>query len=212
MGVNSGKLVSISSDSFNQGHVSLAPDLLLVAGRLGAELEQLLNRKDGFFAFELALRIFSSRDSDYSYSLNQWNAPDLWRNDFAGLADDCVFFAEDVFGGQFCIKGGAIYSFDPETGNLEAIANSLEAWAEEILSDYNVWTGYPLASEWQKIHGALPYNQRLMPKIPFICGGQFELNNLFPINVVSGMRSRANLARQIVDMPDGAQIQFNIVE
>jgi len=51
-----------------------------------------------------------------------------------------------------------------------------------------------------------------MPKTPFVCGGQFELNNLVAINVVSGMKSRANLARQIVDMPDGAQIEFKIIE
>ena len=212
MGVNIEKLISISSNSFNQGQVNLAPDLLLVAGKLGKELEQLLNKKDGFYAFESALRIFSSQESEYSYSLGQWNSPDLWRDHYAGLADNCVFFAEDIFGGQFCIKGDAIYAFDPETGNLEAIANNLEAWAEEILSDYNVWTGYPLANEWQKSNGALPYNQRLMPKTPFVCGGPFELDNLSPINVVGGMRSRANLACQIVDMPDGAEIQFNIIE
>ncbi len=77
MGVNIEKLISISSRSFNQGQVSLASDLLLVAGKLGTELEQLLNLKDGFYVFELALRIFSSQESEYSYSLVQWNSPDL---------------------------------------------------------------------------------------------------------------------------------------
>lgn len=212
MGVKIEELISISSDSFNQEQVSLAPDLLLVAGKLGKELEQLLNKKDGFYAFESALRMFSSQESECSYSLGQWNSPDLWRNHYAGLIDDCLFFAEDIFGEQFCIKGDSIYAFDPETGDMEVIANSFESWAEEILSDYNVWTGYPLACEWQKSYGALTHQQRLMPKTPFVCGGQFELDNLLPINVVTGMRSRGNLARQIVDMPEGAQIQFNIVE
>lgn len=210
--MNIEKLISISSRSFNLGQDNLAPDLLLSAGKLGDELQQLLNKKDGFYAFESGLRIFSSRESKYSYSLDQWNSPALWSSHYAGLADDCIFFAEDIFGGQFCIKEGGIYAFDPETGSLEIIANSLEAWAKEILSDYNVWTGYSLANEWQKRHGPLPYSQRLMPKIPFICGGQFELDNLSPINVVSGMRSRANLACQIADMKDGTQIKFNIIE
>jgi hypothetical protein len=212
MGMNIEKLISISSGSFNQGQVSLAPDLLLAVGKLGEELEQLLNMKDGFYAFESALRIFSSQESEYSYSLAQWNSPDLWRNHYAGLADDCLFFAEDLFGGQFCIKGDAIYSFDPETGNMEAMSNSFESWAQEILSDYNVWTGYPLAFEWQRSFERLTHKQRLMPKTPFVCGGQFELDNLSPVNVIAGMRSRANLARQIVDLPEGAKIQFNIVE
>lgn len=212
MGVNIEKLISISSNSFNRKRVSLAPDLLLVAGKLGKELEQLLNKKDGFYAFELSLRIFSSQESECSYSLGLWNSPDLWRNYYAELADDCVFFAEDIFGGQFCIKGDAIYAFDPETGDMEVIANSFESWVGEILSDYNVWTGYPLAHEWQKSYGVLSHQQRLMPKTPFVCGGQFELDNLSPVNVVTGMRSRGNLACQIIDMPDNAQIQFSIIE
>ncbi|MCV2883591.1 hypothetical protein OE749_02615 [Aestuariibacter sp. AA17] len=51
-----------------------------------------------------------------------------------------------------------------------------------------------------------------MPKTPFVCGGRFELDNLIAINAVSGMKSRANLARQIIDLPDGAQIEFKIIE
>ena len=212
MGKNIEKLISISSNSFNQGQVNLAPDLLAAAGTLGEELALFLPKKNGFYAFESALRVFPSGASELSFSIEEWNSEGLWRKEYVGLADGCLFFAEDIFGSQFCIKNNVIYSFDPETGGLEEIADCFEGWAKELLSDYNVWTGYSLAVEWQKINGALPNSQRLMPKIPFVCGGHFELDNLSAIDVVSGMKSRSNLARQIIDMPDGAQIEFKIIE
>ena len=212
MGKQIEKLLSISSDSFSQGAVNIAPDLLLAAGKLGQELKRFLNYKNGFFSFESALRVFSTNKTEFSYDLSTWNSSGLWRADYADLADGCLFFAEDVFGGQFCIKNNLIHAFDPETGGLEEMSQSFEDWAGQILSDHNVWTGYPLAHEWQEKYGFLPYDQRLMPKVPFVCGGQFDLDNLFSIKVVSGMKSRANLARQIVDMPDGSQIEFTVIE
>lgn len=36
------------------------------------------------------------------------------------------FFAEDVFGGQFCIKDSKVYTFDPETGSLGYLADDIE--------------------------------------------------------------------------------------
>lgn len=35
------------------------------------------------------------------------------------------------------------------------MADSFEKWAERILANYNVETGWLLASEWQKKHGPL---------------------------------------------------------
>lgn len=212
MGKYIDKLLSISSDSLAQGQAKLAPKLFETAGKRGQEIEALLNKKNGFFAFESALRVFPSCSSKLSIGLEDWNSEYLWRKDYSGLADGCLFFAEDVFGGQFCIKNDVVCSFDPETGALEEVAHNLEKWAKELLNEYNVWTGYSLAHEWQEKNGMLESNSRLMPKTPFVCGGQFELANLVVISAVSGMRSRANLARQIVDMPDGAQIEFKIID
>ena len=39
----------------------------------------------------------------------------------ARLADGLFFFAEDVFGGQFAIRGEQVVTFDPETGEIEAM-------------------------------------------------------------------------------------------
>jgi hypothetical protein len=62
------------------------------------------------------------------------------------------------------------------------------------------------------MNGPIPINSRLIPKIPFVCGGDFNIENLAVINSVSGMKSRANLANQIANLEDGTQIEFKIVE
>ena len=69
-------------------------------------------------------------------------------------------------------------------------------------------TGFPLAHDWQQVNGALRSRKRLLPKIPFILGGQFESNNLVAVDSVEGMRYRGEIWRQIRDLPDGAQIKL----
>ncbi|MBH3414533.1 SMI1/KNR4 family protein [Pseudomonas putida] len=120
------------------------------------------------------------------------------------------FFAEDVFGGQFCIKDSKVYTFDPETGSLEYLADDIESWVQMLLSDYEVLTGYPLAHQWQKQNGQLPAGKRLLPKVPFVLGGEFVLDNLYLADAVEGMKFRADIAIQIKELPDGAQIRLNI--
>jgi hypothetical protein len=91
------------------------------------------------------------------------------------------------------------------------LARDIEGWARAILNDYQMLTGYSLAHEWQMRHGKLPVGKRLLPKMPFVSGGDFSIDNLYLSDAVEGMQFRAALAKQIRDMPDGTQISFKIV-
>jgi hypothetical protein len=53
---------------------------------------------------------------------------------------------------------------------------------------------------------------RLMPQIPFVLGGRFSLSNLFALDAVRAMKTYANLALQIKDLPDGATVNFRVVD
>ena len=85
---------------------------------------------------------------------------------------------------------------------------SLGAWANDMVADYQFRTGYPLAHDWQVANGILPAGVRLLPKIPFFCGGKYEVQNLYALADVKGMLLRASIAKQIRDLPDGAEIVF----
>lgn len=206
------KLFSNASASLNDREPVISDELQALAGSLKDELLKMLGQRNGFYALESALHVFPSQSSEQEIGLTDWNSNSLWRNDYKELVADCLFFAEDVFGGQFCIKDNKVYTFDLETGALDYLADDIEGWAKEIISNYEVLTGYPLAHQWQKFNGQLPAKKRLLPKIPFVAGGEFRLDNLYLADAVEGMKFRADIANQIKDLPDGSQIKFNVAD
>lgn len=204
------KLVSIGSQPLDNGHPYLSQILLDIAGSMVEELYSFLSKKNGFLAFESALHVFPANNLNGVMNLETWNSDELWRKNYGTLAENCLFFAEDIFGGQFCIFNNKIYSFDPETGNKEVVGDNIEQWAKLILEDYNVLTGFSLAHQWQQEHGILPINKRLLPKIPFVAGGRFTVDNLYSVDSVKGMKVRADIAQQIHDLPDGTKITVRV--
>jgi hypothetical protein len=170
-----------------------------------ADLAELLAQRNGFYAFEGALHVFSSEE------LAHWNEPALWRSEYGDLiAADCVFFAEDLFGNQFARVGDAVVTFDAETARCEPAGPNLSAWIADLMRDHRVMTGWPLAHEWQVANGPLPAGKRLVPKQPFVTGGEHVRTNLYLADAVAAMRFRGSLARQIADVPDGARIVFKV--
>lgn len=204
-------LLSVASSALSTDPAASLTPMLRRAGKRGRELFELLATRNGFYAFESALHVFPLSGSG-DQSLDRWNSLELWRNRYEDLTEGCLFFAEDIFGGQFCIRDDKIHAFDPETGALESLAPTLEGWAHTILKDYRVLTGQPLAHEWQSRHGALPLGTRLLPKQPFVAGGMYEIDNLYALDAVKGMLFRADLAIQIRNIPNGATIELNVVE
>jgi hypothetical protein len=186
-------------------------DEIEVPGSRGDELASMLALRNGFYAYQYALHIFSCGVGNEP-DVRSWNSNALWRHEFGDLAADHFFFAEDAFGFQFTIKNDRIWSFDPETAHAEELAADLEGWASTILDDPAYYTGCVLANEWQQKNGPLSPGKRLAPKMPFVAGGEFSVGNLALVDSVELMRFRGSLANQIKDLPDGTAIQFKIAD
>lgn len=211
-----------------------------MGGNGTAQLVELLQERNGFYAFERALhvlpsncvnseiaadslanlpqtgRILSAADDQSrlmrsAMDLEHWNMDGLWRNEFGTAAKGLLFFAEDAFGEQFGLANGKIWRFNPESAVREQFARDLQEWAEKILADYSLETGYQLAHDWQQQNGELREGQRLIPKIPFIMGGKYETDNLFALDAGKAMRYRADIWKQVRDLPDGTQIQLKVL-
>ena len=159
-------------------------------GVLGKELAELLSVRNGFYAFESALLIRPLRNQGTPSGLLEWNDPGSWKGQYMDSMTDILFFAEDVFGGQFGIRSGSVCTFDPETGALEVSHSSLGEWAKDLLDGYEFRTGYPLAHSWQAENTPLQPGMRLLPKIPFVFGGKYEIENLYPVDDLKGMLFR----------------------
>ncbi len=93
---------------------------------------------------------------------------------------------------------------------LQNWESGIEEWAQQMVSDYRALTGFPIAHAWQQAHGKLQPGRRLVPKRPFVLGGNFALENLYDIAAGEGMRVRAELAVQIRDLPDGATVRYSV--
>lgn len=177
---------------------------------LGRELADLLLLRNGFWAYESCLLVRPLTSAMPPRGLTDWNNQALWKGAYALDLSSVLFFAEDVFGEQHCLHNDLVRTFDPETGELENLATSLEEWASVMLDDYEYRTGYPLGHEWQTSRQPLEPGKRLLPRVPFVLGGKFELENLYMVDEIEGMRARACVANQIRDVPDGGKIVIEL--
>jgi len=203
------KLLSISSEPLAQ--TPPVNSELLKSYPLGRELLCMLERKNGFYAFESALHVFPlSSEPLYGVSLAEWNSDSLWRNDYGDMTVGLLFFAEDALQDQFCLSASGVLRFNAETGGTKPIADSLDNWAAIILRDYDRQTRWTIAKEWQAENGPLPHGKRLMPKTPFFLGGAYSIENLWAGDAVEGMRFKADLAMQTRNLRDGAQVRLVI--
>jgi hypothetical protein len=204
------KLISLGTDGWGPTHFRTG--ILDSAGQLGRELADFLRRNNGLYAFESALHMFPACQIPGVMDLEQWNDPTLWIDHYGDMAKGMIFFAEDIIGDQFAIRGHEIVRFKAETGLWESLAGSLEEWAKLILEDYPYQTGWHLAHAWQVEHGALRCGERLVATIPFVFGGDFKNSNLHALDAVEAMCLHGDLALQIRDVPDGTKIRFTVVD
>ncbi|HEY3329120.1 MAG TPA: hypothetical protein VGK19_03790 [Capsulimonadaceae bacterium] len=174
------------------------------------QLEALLKRRNGFYAFGAALHVFPLDPASYGYGLSEWNARDLWKCEYKRLSGDMLCFAEDAFGDQFAIQSDQIVRFVSEEGRCDPFAGSLDEWAARILADPAVETGYPLLSEWQSANRCIDPSERLHPTIPFITGGKYEIGNLHALDAATGMKLYGEVDRQIGDIPDGSVVRLKV--
>lgn len=170
-------------------------------------LGPLYTLRNGCYAYGNALHVYPIR-SDHHLDVVRWNDPSLWKFEYGDMAEGILCFAEDVFGGQFCVAGQAICCFDPETGEVRPFARSIDEWAGKILRDPDVVLGYSLALDWQERHGAIIEGSRLIPKRPFIFEGEYSSENLYMGDAAQSMGARGWVANGIRDLPDGTQFQF----
>ena len=204
------KLLSICSNELAKPFDDIYGTLKLEPSSKFPDYVALLKMRNRFYGFESALHVFPRTHEQDDFNVFSWNEEKLWRESYGGMTDGHFFFAEDAFGGQFSLKEDGIYSFDPETGESQKMCENLSQWCDAILNDYDFLTGHSLMHQWQITHGKIKQNQRLVPVIPFVLGGEFSVKNLRAQQSVTAMRARGSIAVQIRDVPDGGPIKLNV--
>lgn len=199
------KLLSISSEALSM-HPSDAAQSL----RCPNKLKALLEMRNGFIAFESALVVFPTRKSKGVPGILEWNDLNGWRNVYQDVVSpEDLCFAHDLFGGQFVITKSGVIHMDPETGHVMPYADSIEGWAERLLDHYAEDTAWGLGHEWQMIHGSLPPHMRLLPKLPFVLGGEYEVENLIAVECHEAMNYWGQLYNAIKGVSDGEVVTLD---
>lgn len=92
------KLLSVASGAISANLPKSSP----IFGGAASPLEDLLTEMNGFYVFESAFHVFpSGRPGLPGRSLEEWNSKSPWQESYGHLIPEVIFFAEDVFGGQF---------------------------------------------------------------------------------------------------------------
>lgn len=199
-------------DTILKASVSALADQPIQSGRLerfgknGRALAELLCQKNGFYAYESALLVRPESSLASPLGIFEWNEPWRWKHLYHSNLSAILFFAEDAFGCQFGIRDDSIVGFDPETGEISRICNTLPQWAECIMANTNEMLGVTLAHDWQITRERLKPGRRLCPKVPFVLGGGYSVDNLAQVVETDGMLFRGFISRKIANLPDGATV------
>lgn len=168
------------------------------------ELGHMITRLNGFFLFNGGIQVFRVGEEGLGPDMLSWNTDELWKDTYAGLADDLF-----CFGCQFAIIGGQqVVRFDPESADTTPIGDSLEDWATWLLADPDVNGVNSFAHAFQKENGALEPGERLIPLQFFVMGGGYDFDNLSVKDATLAMQIRGPIAQKIHNAPDGATIHL----
>ncbi len=135
----------------------------------------------------------------------------LLQSEYGNIINGLISFGQDLFGNQFCFDKAqnCIIFFDSETGEKEVIASDYANWIDVVYDRLEYFTGINVLETWLS-NNKFSFNQRLCPKIPFIMGGEFKIDNLYAGNFPDSIKAYANIAKQVYNLPNGAQIQLNV--
>ena len=118
--------------------------------------------------------------------------------------------------GNLMIKDsqGKYWRLCPEGGYCEVIANNREeldclSTDQEFLED---WYMQALVEQAQEHLGALIDDRKYCLVTPGILGGEYSIPNIKMAPLAELIRFSGDLANQIKDLPDGAQIQLKVAD
>ena len=160
-----------------------------------------------FYGKSLQMYAFSSL-----YTFNDIeNINSLLKGEYGIVMNGLVSFAQDLFGNQFCFNknDASIIFFNAETGERESVASSYIDWINVLDDELEYFTGVNVLRTWLS-DNLFKFDQRLCPKIPFIMGGEFKVNNLYAGTFPEYIKANSNIAKQVYNLPDGTKVKLNI--
>lgn len=178
------------------------------------------------------ITLFPIKDRDYSEfiknngagfyfdkSLHIYNHNDLFERNkiikecysWINNIDNIICFAEDAFCNQFIFFEDGIGLFFIESGEIDKISDCFKNWINEIINDTDYLTGWSLFEEFEKKNKKIDSQNRLTPKVPFVLGGKYEIDNLYVSDYKKIINFSSEIALKIKNLPDGKKLKINLI-
>lgn len=171
------------------------------------ELKALIEPSGGFILHYGAIHFRGCAFEPEWNSLREicWGDGSL-RSFYPSVGIDDIPFAQDQVGDQYLLRFDEVFHLDAETGEIGRFAKSLGeflAGIEHDIEDYlNVSLGYPL-DPGTGLHAYPPF---------CVAESSGQHSSLTPVPIDELLRFHADFARQIAKVPDGGQIQIELID
>lgn len=165
---------------------------------------------NGGFFFNYSLQIYSLLPADNFNNIFTVN--NILNAEFGELFYGLCSFGQDVLANQFVfdIATGDVLLFNIETGDRESLAKDFAGWLKVLMTDPNFLSGEDFITEWLGAGMSLSVSQRLVPKIPFVIGGDYQASNFYASSFPKYLMYYGDLAGQIHSLKDGEKVHLRI--
>lgn len=180
-------------------------------GRVPEPLRGALTRRNGCIAYRGGFHVRGACREPAWHSLREaWDGPMAFHELYEEVLDSDVPFAEDALGDQFLLRGEEVWHLWAETGEIERKALTLEAFMGEVFADATEALALEPVLAFLDAGQDLKPGQLLMAYPPFCVSQSDDGVTLTAISTQERREFLATIARQIHDLPDGAEVQFRI--
>ena len=184
------------------------PDILAL---LPLPFRNFLEQTNGYVAYHGGLHVRGACLAPAWHSLRR-----VWIGDhalyilFPVLEATDVPFAEDALGDQYVLRDGYVQRLDAETGELTALNADLAEFDAAVRANPIEFLNLGPLENFRAQGGILEPGQLLSVYPPYCVEAGSADRSFRAIGAEDRIRFLASLASQLRDLPDGAQIKFEI--
>ncbi|AOG03117.1 hypothetical protein [Bosea sp. RAC05] len=178
---------------------------------LESKLANLLHQSNGFHFYRGALLFFPSGTAMYGIpTIEEFNAA-AWKASYGPEVSTALFFAVDTLGYPFGIANERIVQLDPETGEMNEIADDFLGFFEAVHRDPDTLIGAGLFQAWVEAGRMIGANERLAPNLPFITAKASAIDDFHAEDMLSRAAFNAYLFEQTSALPKDARVAIKVV-
>ena len=168
-----------------------------------------ISEHNGGYFFNNSLHLFGTDSEAIYHDLLYRN--NFFKMNYGNMVENLFFIGEDLFGNAFAFEEKSICLFNIETGEKEILASDFKAWLLLLKNDLDYLTGVSFTKNLSESEiASLAKGKRLSAKYPFVLGGAYAAENLAFKSFEENLEYNSLIAKQIKDLPDGAQIKIEI--